>query len=486
MCIVVQEGIHNFATIVIQSNMHTFSTKTKRYCRILFLVVLLGLFNTLAFSQQKFTPDAIKADIDSLVSTILKLHPAPFERMDSTLFVSKIQNLKSSIKEPRSANELYLELAPIVSELKDGHTSLMQGDDYNIQKLIFPILIYIKNGRMFVRKDCSGNNIVVGSEIIEINHESAKKVVKNLLQYHSGEFLRFKQASLEATFPYSYKKVYGENSNYTVKIKKKLCKTSEYDLNSIDIEKYNENHFFKPSTFYIKDDVAVYDLRNFYAEDFKEITDSLFAEISRKGAKNLIIDIRKNGGGNSELGDYLLSYLTKKKYRQFDAAIMNCTAKDSYVEMLKEAYPHMIDSLNRFLEKQITKQGNMYVMNIEYAEQREQKNFFEGNIYLLTSHSTYSSAAAFAATFKCYRIGTVVGQETGQPSIASGNIVMYRLPNTGLQCGISNMYYVMACGNSKEHGILPDFAVTESERDIINGKDTALEFVLSNIKKRAK
>ncbi|MBF2798974.1 hypothetical protein J5295_09775 [Riemerella anatipestifer] len=45
--------------------------------------------------------------------------------------------------------------------------------------------------------------------------------------------------------------------------------------------------------------------------------DSAFAEIKNRNIKNLIIDIRKNGGGNSMVGDILLQYIAKTNFRQY-------------------------------------------------------------------------------------------------------------------------------------------------------------------------
>ena len=42
----------------------------------------------------------------------------------------------------------------------------------------------------------------------------------------------------------------------------------------------------------------------------RSLADSLFAEIISKGTKNLVIDLRFNGGGNFRYGDYLLDYPT--------------------------------------------------------------------------------------------------------------------------------------------------------------------------------
>ena len=52
-------------------------------------------------------------------------------------------------------------------------------------------------------------------------------------------------------------------------------------------------------------------------EKFKTFLDSSFTIIRQKGIKNLIIDVRRNGGGNSDLNDLLMTYLYDRPFKSY-------------------------------------------------------------------------------------------------------------------------------------------------------------------------
>ncbi|MEJ8606698.1 hypothetical protein JSO56_07155 [Riemerella anatipestifer] len=129
--------------------------------------------------------------------------------------------------------------------------------------------------------------------------------------------------------------------------------------------------------------------------------DSAFAEIKNRNIKNLIIDIRKNGGGNSMVGDILLQYIAKTNFRQyFDNTLIkisNQVIKKIRLErdgILKNKINSLNDSLylkqiNRVLNESLGKITTAHcAKNITKLEKN--KNRFNGNLFLSTSRITYS------------------------------------------------------------------------------------------------
>jgi C-terminal processing protease CtpA/Prc len=104
---------------------------------------------------------------------------------------------------------------------------------------------------------------------------------------------------------------------------------------------------------------------------------------------------------------------------------------------------------------------------------------------LLTSNYTFSSANAFVTAFKCYKIGTIIGQETGGVTIAFGEVVDFKLPNTQLEAfsACKRMYH--PCGVTKLQGVLPDITLHQQLADTKAGRDTVLEYTREMIKTRA-
>ena len=57
-------------------------------------------------------------------------------------------------------------------------------------------------------------------------------------------------------------------------------------------------------------------------------------------------------------------------------------------------------------------------------------NHFDGKFYLITSPATYSSAHMTALAVKCYQIGTILGEPTGERINLTGESIGFELPNT--------------------------------------------------------
>jgi C-terminal processing protease CtpA/Prc len=96
-------------------------------------------------------------------------------------------------------------------------------------------------------------------------------------------------------------------------------------------------------------------------------------------------------------------------------------------------------------------------------------------VYLLTSHSTYSSAASFAWTFKYFEMGTIIGEETGGQSVCFGDMIIQKLPNTDLMMGISHKkYYDYGATDENTHGTIPHHQVKSDK-----AMDYAIDLILN-------
>ena len=101
---------------------------------------------------------------------------------------------------------------------------------------------------------------------------------------------------------------------------------------------------------------------------------------------------------------------------------------------------------------------------------------FNGNVYLLVSHRTFSSASSFSWAFRQFDMGTVIGEESGGMNVSFGDNIYYRMPVSGLSCTISfKRFWLYGADERSIHGTLPDVAVPAGK---------ALEKALDIIKKK--
>jgi hypothetical protein len=217
-------------------------------------------------------------------------------------------------------------------------------------------------------------------------------------------------------------------------------------------------------------------------EKFKPFIDSAFLEINKAKIQHLIIDIRKNEGGQPENASYLYSYLTNKPFRFFQFLETN---KKTYENDIKKgaSYTYIKES-----GKYRTRDSSMaakYSTFFGFNIQQPQSNNFTGNVYVLIEGLTTSAAPQFASLVKLNKRGLLIGEEaSGSLYGGSGRGYAYfYLPNTRILTMIS--LYRIVIGNEKNKlndiRIVPDHKVTASVSDLLNGIDREMNFTLNLI-----
>ena len=193
---------------------------------------------------------------------------------------------------------------------------------------------------------------------------------------------------------------------------------------------------------------------NYYTFDnrieiFRKFMDESFREIKKKNIKNLIIDVRFNGGGSPESAVNLLRYLSTEPFTYYS----------------ESRYP------------------------IEVTQNRVEpfENVFNGNTYFIIDGWGNSTTGHFMSMVKKLEVGTIVGEELGSNQFCTGGSQRFRLSNTKLN------YYV-ADNNNKttathfpdEVGILPDHHVTQGIDEYLSGIDAVKEYTLNLVNKSSK
>ena len=81
---------------------------------------------------------------------------------------------------------------------------------------------------------------------------------------------------------------------------------------------------------------------------------------------------------------------------------------------------------------------------------------FHGDLYLLTSARTFSSAMMFAQYVKDNRLGIIIGEAPGNDPNGYGEVSCFMLPNSGLYMQISTKRFYRADRESTDELVYPD------------------------------
>jgi C-terminal processing protease CtpA/Prc len=210
--------------------------------------------------------------------------------------------------------------------------------------------------------------------------------------------------------------------------------------------------------------------------EFDYFIDSVFNGIKVNPVNALIIDLRRNGGGNSALGDRLLSHITTKKYRM--AGGMKWKISQQYKDHYNSLPEEMRFLRGKELEKNYMKgkNGKFIEEMSELVTPKERANRYNGNVYFLIGPNTYSSANMLANAVKDFQLATLIGEPTGECPNDYGELINLKLPNTGITFFTSTRQYIRANGDANDRSpVLPDHFIKD---DPATPADEVLEFTV--------
>jgi C-terminal processing protease CtpA/Prc len=218
---------------------------------------------------------------------------------------------------------------------------------------------------------------------------------------------------------------------------------------------------------------------------YPEFLKNAFTQFHEKNIKNLVIDLRGNGGGRDEYGKMLFAYLTDSPFQYY---------KHLEVKQNKHSFwPYTnVPEGEKELAPAIKKnnRGTYDVVESRHPNlgiQQPLKPTFKGNVFILIDGRSFSATGECTSLIHFYKKARFVGEECGSGYYGntSGFIVLLSLPNTQVRIRIPMVKYAMAVsGYPPDRGIIPDYPVVPKMSDLLNGRDTEMEFVLELIKEK--
>jgi hypothetical protein len=453
--------------------------------------------------DKKFQPAELKADLNFLIQTLESVHPNLYAYTPKSVIDVERERIVTELASPLSRIEFYLKVAPLVAMLNEGHTRIYPPYEeyhYFIRNggLLFPFDLDFRDGKVYVTANYSSDSLVTeGSELLSINRIPIEEIVDCLLQFISSERASHKFETLKESLSHMLWLVYRFQNQFELKFVSKLdgqCYTRTIQgvsYNTIQTKKGTESKDEKQvhySFFSLPDEkIGFIDFQLFIdMSQFKKFLKETFTQIQKEGITDLIIDIRANGGGYSDLGDAFLSYLSDKPV----VNTLNMEIKVS--RQIKDWYRKSLRWYVSWLPFQYlhptwrkiwnTPEGGIAVIKSEPEKPKKNPLRFTGRVYLLIGPGTFSSATGFAAIVKDYELGTLIGEETGGLATSYGDFYPFDLPNTKLWVLVSHKRIFRPSGEDDGRGVLPDYEVKQSPEDLEKGIDRVMEYTKELIK----
>ena len=392
------------------------------------------------------------------------------------IYISKVLNTKNDY-------EYYQELKRFSALFKDGHTQVVDNGQFNVFRdyigatfIGFGKDIFLVNYRKGIGLDTS----YLGAKLLQIKNipieeylnkyifpfisastEQSKRM-QGISKIHSG----FKSEMFEA----KVKKTNGEIKTISLPFNGESTRTDNQEYYGVMPEYSNSLLDFK----WLTDSIAFIAINAFYPEEMviKQF-DKFIPDIQK--AKGLIIDLRKNGGGSTEVAWHIQSFLTKNKYFlnfSWQTRINNSIAKanGNWKIEYKDFYNNC--------KLEFNKPDTIFISD----------SISRINVPTVIIFGKYTFSAAedllvnlFEVPNRPVFIGESTGGSTGSP------LVLQNFPNDGYaRICTRRICYPYSSKPFINEGIKPDIEVKQNINDYLLEKDVVLNKAIEVIQNKIK
>lgn len=440
--------------------------------------------------SQRFSPEQLTEDVDFYLKTLDEAHINPYAHTPARELRALAEDIKARVRRqgPMTQKEFWLHFMPLVSAVQDSHSSIVdprfQVKPEDDPTKYFPVFTVHIGGKIVVKDSFADEKLERGSIITGINGVKSEELIRKISSHLYG----VERERIESSVLWLWvgaAELFGRPDAFDVTLSDgRQVRVKGLNLPAI-IRRQNEARAAErpaapgDSPLELKmlgDGVAYLDSKTFSydLEKYKEILKDVFTRIKSAGVGDLIIDVRKNRGGNSALGDALTDMFNAKPYR---VCSVRWKRSDQYVEELKRKNRPVPDSYLAL------RPGQLLSGESGVVKPGDNPLRFRGRVYVLGSKETFSSGQMFLAVVKDNRLATIVGEETTAPVCNFGEIFFFNLPHSRLRTSVSTKSFIPPAGCKDARGVVPDVPVEPRVADYVNGRDAVLEATLNLIRR---
>lgn len=403
--------------------------------------VLLAALNT--YSQSTDSNLWIE-DINAYKANLEKHHIDLYHTINKVEFEQELKTIQSNLNSKNDI-DVIIDLMRLTQKIGDGHTAFsLRG----FKTHLFPIEIDKIGEQWRIVKTTDKHKNLLGKTLIAIDGKTMKHIeneISKVAQYienNQSKTIRAAQYTmisellyglhltnnaLVATFTFL-----DENKKKTEATLKAINSKDYYDnvefktleIAIPEIEKPNalQHDFlwFSP----IKTTDAIYIKFESYPsfEEMEKFGASVLNHINTNNSKQIVIDLRNNGGGDFFIGTFLAYYL------------------------------NLADSID-----------------------------WKSGVYVLTDKVTFSAGTSNASQFRQILNAKIVGEPTGSNPTGYQDMGQFKLPNSGMTVTYSKRLFRFQ--EKVTQGIQPDVFIAYDWESYSKGIDNMMEWVINDIRK---
>jgi hypothetical protein len=411
--------------------------KRELFACLLALLFLLPARGVTAQTTDELSRDEKwREDLQTLARELPQRHKNLFAHLARQHFEQEVTQLSEAVPKLSDA-EIRLGLWRLAAKIGDAHTQIQYQ-----REQVLPIGLYQFSDGVFVAAAVEEHKALLGAQLIKLGDtgiEDAKAAVRQVIpveneSWFNAQFpsyftdpqllalLKILPDAQDGRFTFKGR----DGKEFTRKLQPVSAKEQLKLLRPFDATPNNIPLLYRnPQSFYwyelMPESKTLYLQYNrcqpMPEKPFKDFADEVWKLVDEQTVERLVIDLRRNGGGNSSVFDPFINALSR--------------------------HPR----LNR-----------------------------KGKIFVLIGRSTFSSAYLNALRLKRDTRAILVGEPTGQRPNAYGEVKNFTLPHSKIVVNYSTKYFQTMPGDPPS--LAPDYVVERSSKDFLDGRDPVLEWVL--------
>ena len=381
-----------------------------------------------------------QADLQFLSENMQRQHPNPFRRVPKADFDSAVKTLNDRIPSA-SVEEILAGFMRIVAMVKDGHTGMFPAEYF--RSGVFPVRFYLFEDGLYIQKAAPQYAALAGAKVIKIGNLNAMDAYKRVsaLAAADNEMGVRENAPLFLSIP---EMLIGTGIIESKQDLKLVLETGgkqqttnlkpAYSVNDLIrtpadwtdaaakkplyLQHTDDNYWFE----YLKDDKIVYVQQNAVVNKQDETVAAFYERVIKfidaNPVDKLVIDLRRNDGGNNGLNRPVVISLIKSKINE------------------------------------------------------------RGKLFVITGRMTFSAAQNFVNEIEKYTNATFVGEPTAGRPNHYGDGRSVTLPNSRLNIQISTLYWQDMDPRDNRQWTAPQVAAPLTATDYSKGGDPALQAII--------
>lgn len=422
-------------------------------------------------------PTVLREDLSFWRRAIFERHPRYHGAvsLESELEAAFAQ-VAAGLTQPLVRAQAWRQFARLNPLLKDAHSLLMPwpdgaSPDDSQRRRQFPFGLALDvEGRLRLRSHWrragDGVELPARAAVLSINGLDTDELLRRLEPYSHGETAALRRHMLSLMLPQWMHAVLGWRDRFELSLAGSVGGASRAVwVAAEDRWTSARQPAWMPTWRVLTDEVALLRVPTFDVDEnpaaFAAAVDTAFRAIRARSVSRLIVDVRGNTGGQSDAGAQVLSRFLDRPARQASRARERLNV-DNNGWLGWRGKPGTLREFDL---------GREALVEPAPAAER-----FQGKVAVLIDEMTYSAGILFATAMQDLKLATLIGRPTGGRANQTGNMVLLRLPGTGLSGYIASREFVRPSGDLRVAPVQPDIVFDTAAAD--TAADTAADRVL--------